>query len=74
MSPTDALGELSKQGIVPPGQQAKIAETEQRRPVSLHWELRSLLYGGILMLSSGLGLLVYDNFDRIGHGALSTLR
>lgn len=70
MSPTDALGELSKQGIVPPGQQAKIAEIERQRPLSLHWELRSLLYGGILLLSGGLGLLVYDNFDRIGHGAL----
>ncbi len=29
-----------------------------------------MLYMGILLLSSGLGLLVYDNFDQIGHGAL----
>lgn len=70
MSPNDVLNELSKQGILPADQQAEIAEIEQKRPFSLHWELRSMLYLGILLLSSGLGLLVYDNFDQIGHGAL----
>ncbi|GAB2531749.1 hypothetical protein GCM10027085_23380 [Spirosoma aerophilum] len=29
-----------------------------------------MLYIGILLTSSGLGLLVYDNFDQIGQGAL----
>lgn len=72
MSPTDVLVELRKQDIVTADQQAKLAEAEQQRPLSLHWELRSLLYGGILLLSSGLGLLVYDNFDQIGQGALLT--
>lgn len=70
MSPTDVLDELNKQGILPPDQQAQIAEIEQKRPFSLHWELRAMLYAGILLLSSGVGLLIYDNFDRIGHGAL----
>lgn len=70
MSPTDILNELSKQAILPPKQQAKIAETERKKPFSLHWELRSMLYIGILLMSSGLGLLVYDNFDKIGQGAL----
>lgn len=70
MSPNEVLTELDKQGILPPEQSTQIAEFERTRPVSLHWELRSLLYAGILLLSTGLGLLVYDNFDRIGHGAL----
>jgi hypothetical protein len=70
MSPNDVLNELGEQGILPPEQQAGIADVEQRRLFSLHWELRAMLYIGILLLSSGLGLLVYDNFDRIGHGAL----
>ncbi|MBD2755947.1 DUF2157 domain-containing protein [Spirosoma validum] len=70
MSPNDVLNKLHKQGFLPPEQQAIIAEIEQKRPFSLHWELRSMLYIGILLLSSGLGLLVYDNFDQIGHGAL----
>ncbi|MFD2573251.1 DUF2157 domain-containing protein [Spirosoma soli] len=70
MSPNDVLNELSKQGIISAGQQAKIVESDQKRPFSLHWELRATLYVGILLLSSGLGLLVYDNFDQIGHSAL----
>lgn len=70
MSPTDVLDELNRQGILPSEQAAEITQIEQRRPFSLHWELRAILYAGILLLSSGLGLLIYDNFDRIGHGAL----
>ena len=70
MSPIDVLNQLKKQGSIPPEQQVKIAEFEQQKPFSLHWELRSVLYIGILLLSTGLGLLVYDNFDQIGQGAL----
>ena len=70
MSPTDVLDALTKQGIILLEQRTKIAELEQQKPFSVHWELRSLLYIGILLLSSGLGLLVYDNFDQIGHGVL----
>lgn len=70
MSPNEVLNELNKQGIVSAEQQQKLAEFEQKKPFSLHWELRSVLYIGILLLSSGLGLLIYDNFDQIGHGAL----
>lgn len=72
MSPVDVLNELGKQGILLPDQQAKITETERQRPFSLHWEFRSMLYIGILLLSSGLGLLIYDNVDQIGQGALLT--
>ena len=73
MSPTNALNELRQAGILSPEQADKIAKIEQSRPFSLHWELRATLYVGILLLSTGLGLLVYDNFDRIGHGALLTV-
>ncbi|GAB3694544.1 hypothetical protein GCM10027592_15580 [Spirosoma flavus] len=70
MSPNDVLNELHKQGILDTKQQAQIADIEQKKPFSLHWELRSMLYIGILLFSGGVGLLVYDNFDQIGHGAL----
>ncbi|MBD2701744.1 DUF2157 domain-containing protein [Spirosoma sp. BT702] len=70
MSPNDVLNELHKQGILDAKQQGQIAEIEQKKPFSLHWELRSILYIGILLFSGGVGLLVYDNFDQIGHGAL----
>jgi hypothetical protein len=37
---------------------------------SLFWELRTLLYTGVLLLSTGLGILVYKNIDTIGHQAI----
>ena len=34
---------------------------------SVHWEVKTLLYLGVLLLTSGLGLLIYENIDTIGH-------
>lgn len=34
---------------------------------SLHWELKTLLYIGVTLLSTGLGMLVYKNTDSISH-------
>lgn len=34
---------------------------------SVHWEIRTLLYVGVLLLTGGLGLLIYENIDTIGH-------
>jgi hypothetical protein len=67
MSPKKILNQLHQQGLVPKEQNRIIADIEARRPFSLHWELRSILYVGILMLSSGLGLLIYENYDNLGH-------
>ncbi len=70
MSPEEVLNELGKQGILSPEQQSLLADYEQKKPVSIHWELRSMLYVGITALSAGLGYLIYANFDQIGHGSL----
>lgn len=43
---------------------------ESRRLFSLFWELRLLLYLGVLLLTGGLGILVYKNIDTIGHQAV----
>jgi hypothetical protein len=37
---------------------------------SLNFELKTLLYCGVLLLSSGIGVLVYKNIDTIGHMAI----
>jgi hypothetical protein len=34
---------------------------------SLFWEFKTVLYVGVLSLSTGLGILVYKNIDTIGH-------
>jgi Predicted membrane protein (DUF2157) len=44
----------------------------QQEPVSVHWELRSLLYVGILLVTTALGILVYENIDTIGHSIIIT--
>jgi len=40
---------------------------------SLYWELKSILYLGVMLLSAGLGILIYQNIDTIGHQALIIL-
>ena len=34
---------------------------------SLYWEIKTILYLGTLLLSSGLAILIYKNIDTIGH-------
>ncbi|WP_331575881.1 DUF2157 domain-containing protein [Puia sp.] len=43
---------------------------ETNRLFSLFWEMRLLLYLGVLLLTAGLGILVYKNIDTIGHQAV----
>lgn len=47
-----------------------LKEYEQHKPLSIFWELRSVLYFGIMLLSSGLGMLIYQNIDSFGHALL----
>lgn len=44
----------------------------REHPVSVHWDLRSLLYLGILLFTTATGILIYKNIDTIGHGVLVT--
>jgi hypothetical protein len=45
----------------------QIKAAEQSKLFSVHWELRTLLYLGVLLLTTGLGILIYKNIDSIGH-------
>lgn len=66
--PDHYLADLQARGLLPPSQAASIATADQARPFSLHYELRALLYLGITLLAGGLGVLVYQHIDSIGHG------
>lgn len=48
----------------------RLQAAQKNRLFSLHWELRSLLYLGVLLVSGGLGILIYKNIDTIGHTAI----
>ena len=68
--PDPYLADLQARGLLLPAQAATIAATDQARPFSLHYELRALLYLGITLLATGLGVLVYQHIDSIGHQAI----
>ncbi|MCE7066050.1 DUF2157 domain-containing protein [Dyadobacter sp. CY326] len=59
--------------IIPEEQATFIANYEQTKPFSLHWEVRSILYVGIVLFGSGLGVIIYENIDTIGHQVIITL-
>jgi hypothetical protein len=67
---TRLLADLQAAGLLPPTQAAAIAEDERTRPFSLHYELRALLYLGIVLLTGGVGVLVYQHLDSIGHSVI----
>src|SRR5688500_11245545 len=64
------IQQLSERGLLSPESREKLL---QPRPLSVHWEVNTLLYLGVLMLSGGLGILVYKNIDTIGHQAILSM-
>ncbi len=64
------LRDLLQKEVIGPEEAEKIRQFETTRPFSLHWELKTMLYLGVLLLNVGLGVLIYENIDTIGHAAL----
>ncbi|MDJ1496085.1 DUF2157 domain-containing protein [Cytophagaceae bacterium DM2B3-1] len=64
------LNELSTKGLISETQSKQIESYETSKPFSLHWELKTVLYLGVILLNLGLGWLIYDNIDSIGHGVI----
>ncbi|MEO6455488.1 MAG: DUF2157 domain-containing protein [Ginsengibacter sp.] len=48
----------------------KNIELQKEKPLSVHWDLRTLLYLGIVLLTTALGIIIYKNIDTIGHQAI----
>lgn len=65
--------QLFQDGIINAEQLAAIDAHEQSKPMSVFWELRTILYLGVLLLTSGIGILIYLNIDTIGHQAILAL-
>jgi len=61
------LARLQKEGLISEDSLNRIREKEANRLFSLHWEIRLVLYLGIMLFSGGLGVLIYKNIDTIGH-------
>ncbi|WP_428660424.1 DUF2157 domain-containing protein [Runella sp.] len=67
------LDEWQQRHLLTDEQREQLETHERNRPVSLYILLRSLLYLGIVLFTSGVGVLIYNNIDTIGHTALITL-
>jgi hypothetical protein len=70
---TDITDLLTQHKIISDEQSNAIHAAEETQPFSIHWELKAVLYLGITLLSSGLGVVIYENIDSIGHTVLITL-
>lgn len=62
--------QLHSEGILSGSSLQKIKEKEANRLFSVHWEIKTLMYLGVLLLSAGLGILIYKNIDSIGHNVI----
>jgi len=58
---------LHADGLISDESFEKIKEQNANPLFSVHWEVKTLLYIGIVLLTSGLGIFVYKNIDTIGH-------
>lgn len=70
MTYSDILRRLTDSGVLLPAEAEPIAAYERGQPFSLFAELRTALYLGVTLLSTGLGILIYENLDTIGHQAV----
>ncbi len=58
---------LIKDGILSEEKAEAIKAFDVAKPMSVHWELKTILYLGIMLLVAGISVLVYKNIDTIGH-------
>jgi hypothetical protein len=61
---------LQENGFMTNKQLGDIEEYQKLNIFSLHTELRFLLYLSVLLFTSGIGILIYQNIDFIGHDAI----
>lgn len=61
---------LQTQGLLNDDEKRKVSVHLAEKPFSIHWELRTILYLGVTLLTTGLGLLIYINIESIGHQSI----
>src|SRR5947199_10576566 len=68
-----AIPRLVEAGALPPAVAPRLLRVARGELLSVHWELRALLYLGVLLVSGGVGLLVKENLDRLGRVAIAVV-
>jgi hypothetical protein len=73
----EKLKELRDTGFISDEQFVKLEGIETGKVVSVFYELRIMLYLGVMLFTTGIGILIYQNIGDVGHilsiGALSLL-
>ena len=64
------LDNLKSAELITADEETRLKNAEWNKPFSLHWELKALLYLGVLSLNIGLGYLIYQHIDTIGHAVI----
>ncbi|CAM3685505.1 DUF2157 domain-containing protein [Mucilaginibacter galii] len=59
--------ELHTEKLVSDESFEKLQQRRSNPLLSVHWEVKTVLYLGITLLTGGVGTLVYKNIDTIGH-------
>lgn len=67
---TRLFEQLHTEGLLSDSSFEQIKNASNNKTISLHWDIKTLLYLGVLLLSGGLGILIYKNIDTIGHQAI----
>lgn len=61
------LHELHSKKLITDEQFEKMEAVQAKKIFSVFYELRTILYLGILLFSAGMGLLIYKNIGQVGH-------
>ena len=64
-----SLNNLLELGILEKETHEKLIAIQERKVFSVYVELRTLLYLGVLLFSTGVGILIYKNIGQVGHYA-----
>jgi len=66
-----AVEDLERRGILDAAQAARFGRVARGELVSVHGDLRLLLYAGVLVTMAGVSVLVAENLDRLGPVAIA---
>lgn len=69
----DFIEQLENEGLLGEEAAEKLHQQRAAGIISLRPEIMSLLYLGVLLTSTGVGILIYKNIDLIGHATLLSI-
>lgn len=69
----DAIGRLRESRVLSDEQATPLSRAARREVVSVELELRVLLYAGVLLVTTGVGLFLKENHERLGPAAIAAV-